>query len=160
MKYFTDELWSKRNSSYEKDREEAKLKWNKNLQDYWDTIKLLSNRLSRKTCNIIENHSFHDFRLVKLELIHGKQGSLNPIEIHLVVTDQVDIWNITYKRIKKFSMNFESDYLDRYGFDDWGYDELLIVDEDTLSHEILFASGATLLIHFKNKNLYITKVKL
>lgn len=31
--------------------------------------------------------------------------------------------------------------------DCWLYDELLVVDEDTLSHEILFGSGAKLLLH-------------
>lgn len=160
MKYFTDELWSKINSSCPKEREEAESVWEKNLQSYWENFELLQNKLSKKTYDFFENHSFHDCRLVKVELIHRKQGTLNPITVHVVITNQIDTWQITYKCVKKISMNYESgetNYIDRNGFDDWGYDELLVVDEETLSHEILFASGATFLVHFKNKSLLITK---
>jgi hypothetical protein len=50
-------------------------------------------------------------------------------------------------------------FAERRGMDCWLYDELLVLDEDTLSHEILFASGAKLLLHFKNKGISITKLK-
>lgn len=67
---------------------------------------------------------------------------------------------MTYKSITKFNINYENEIEARRGFDDWGYDEFLPVDEQFLSHEILFASGATILIHFKNlfspNTLYLT----
>lgn len=45
----------------------------------------------------------------------------------------------------------------QYGFDNYGYDEFLEVDENILSHEILFASDATILVYFKY--ISIKKVK-
>ncbi|WP_338552518.1 hypothetical protein [Paenibacillus sp. KS-LC4] len=43
------------------------------------------------------------------------------------------------------------------GMDDWGYDELLMMDEKTISHEILFASGSTFLIHFIDHGISVRK---
>lgn len=73
----------------------------------------------------------------------------------------MDTFKITYKCIKKYSVNYEEceGLGDRRGFDDWGYDEFLPIDEQTLSHEILFASGSTMLIHFKNGNVFVAKVQ-
>lgn len=68
---------------------------------------------------------------------------------------------ITYKHIKQFNVNYKEaeGWGDRRGFDDWGYDEFLPIDEQTLSHEILFASGSTILICFKNGNVFVAKTK-
>lgn len=41
----------------------------------------------------------------------------------------------------------------QYGFDDYGYNEFLEVDDNILSHEVLFASGATILVHFKKLSI-------
>jgi hypothetical protein len=82
--------------------------------------------------------------------------------ITITVTNALDIWKITFKKIKKLELKFdcgEGDFEQRTGFDDWGYNEILIVDDETLSFELLFASGATILVHFKNKQLFIDKLK-
>lgn len=64
------------------------------------------------------------------------------------------------KKIKKLELRFESgenEFDQRRGFDDWGYNEILSVDDETLSFEVLFASGATVLVYFKNKQLFLKK---
>lgn len=48
-------------------------------------------------------------------------------------------------------------YLDLKALRDWGYEEILDVNEDVLSHEILFSSGSKILIHFSNKMIKIYK---
>jgi hypothetical protein len=84
------------------------------------------------------------------------------ISVDIYVTDDIDTYKITYKCIKKFNVSFEEieqGWSGRRGFDTWGYSEFLPVNEQTLSHEILFASGSTILVHFKNNNIFIEKIQ-
>lgn len=69
-----------------------------------------------------------------------------------------------YKGVTKVQIDYEDEKTKenkarrfQYGFDDYGYDEFLEVDENTLSHEILFDSDATILVHFKQ--ISIKRVK-
>lgn len=162
MKYFTRELWLQMNSEIEEEAEEAERQWTKNIQEYVEKYREMENRLPKRTYDFFLKNSFHDCRVEKMELIHEQYGSLDPIKIKVTVTDEVETWEITYKGVSKIMTNYQNDktpFSTRRGFDNWGYDELLIVDENTLSHEILFASGAVLLVHFKNKGLSIAKLK-
>ncbi|MEC0248191.1 hypothetical protein P4H65_20550 [Paenibacillus chitinolyticus] len=58
-------------------------------------------------------------------------------------------------------IDFETEELQgdyQRGFDDFGYQEFLEVDENTISHEILFASGAQVLIHFQRHSIRISQI--
>jgi hypothetical protein len=153
MRYFTDDLWSKINSTSQKERDEAIFEWNINDKEY--SKKFLKTYLF--------NHGFHDFELKNIELKHKKYGYYkHPISVDIYVTDDIDTYKITYKCIKKFNVSFEEieqGWSGRRGFDTWGYSEFLPVNEQTLSHEILFASGSTILVHFKNNNIFIEKIQ-
>lgn len=163
MKYFTFELWSKLNSSSQEERDKADFGWEKNSKEYsaiFETIKFRFSQRFLKTYLI--NHGFHDFQIKNIVFTHKEYGFKNPISIVVYITDNENTFKITYKCVKKFDVNYEEDGEDwhaRRGFDDWGYDEFLPIDEQTLSHEILFASGSNILIHFKNNNIFVTKVK-
>lgn len=163
MRYFTDELWSKLNSDSQKERDEAFFEWDKNNKAYSEIFDLVKFRLSQKFLRMyLGNHGFHDFQIKNIVLTHKEYGFKNPISLEIYVTDSVNTFKITYKCIKKFYVNYEEieeDWSARRGFDTWGYDEFIPVDEQTLSHEILFASGSTILIHFKNNNIFVTKIK-
>lgn len=162
MKYLTNELWSKSNSESQKERDEAHFQWENNSKAYYEIFETIKNRLSIKFLKTyFGNHGFHDFQIKDIVLTHKEYGLKNPISVDIYITDSVDTFKITYKYIKKFNVNYEEveGWGDRRGFDDWGYDEFLPIDEQTLSHEILFASGSTILIHFKNNNIFVTKIK-
>lgn len=162
MKYFTNELWSKLNSNSQKERDEADFEWDRNYEVYSEIFESVKIRFSQKFLKTyLKNHGFHDFRVKNIVLTHKEYGVKNPISIDIYVTNSVDTFKITYKHIKKFNVNYEEAEVwgDRRGFDDWGYDEFLPIDEQTLSHEILFASGSTILIYFKNGNVFVTKTK-
>jgi hypothetical protein len=98
-----------------------------------------------------KNHGFHDFSLKAIEVVHSAYSIKKPVLIKIIITDEGNTWEIKYKGIKKFIISYEKEnYLsDRYGFDGFGYDEFLPVDDKLLSHEILFVSGATVLIYFE-----------
>ncbi|MGH4124341.1 MAG: hypothetical protein ACREV6_15550 [Clostridium sp.] len=91
---------------------------------------------------------------------HTLNGAKSPCSSSIFITYRTTTWKITYKNVVKFSMNYEQWEGEGtcIGFDDWGYDELIPVNEDILSHEILFVSGATILIYFKNNKILLSKV--
>jgi hypothetical protein len=163
MKYFTYELWNQINSECDHESQNADEQWLENCKAYQAKYRQLENRLSKKVFNHFLKKGFHDFRLEKFQVIHGPYGILNPVQVTIQVTNTQDSWVITYKKIKKLEVQYDIttasfSYPERRGFDDWGYSELLPVDDNTLSHEILFASGATILIHFPNKNIFVERI--
>jgi len=163
MRYFTKELLSKINSSIYEDELNADIEWEKNMNEYWDRVKSrIKNRISQNAYSILENISFHDYRVLNIEIIHREFGLPNLLEILITLTDDLDIWQIKYKGVKKFKIDYESGKSSlekKRGLGTWGYDELLDFDEKTLSHEILFQFGTTLLIHFKNNGIVYKKLK-
>lgn len=157
MRYFTDELWSGINSKSQDEREKADLQWEKNVSEYNEIFKMIKKALPKKFLKIYEQeYGFHDYELNNFQVIHGEKGYKDPVALSIVVTNKIKTWDIMYKKIKKISIHYEQqpDVFNRKkrtyeGFDDYGYDEFLQIDEKTLSHEILFASGATILVHFE-----------
>lgn len=84
----------------------------------------------------------------------------------MIITDGTNTWKVAYKYVKKIAISYQQELMwqctrweKAIGFDDWGYDEFFAVDEETLSHEILFASDTSILIHFKNNNIFISKIR-
>ena len=101
--------------------------------------------------------------------MHGKYGYVDPVKVSLIIYNESNEWQIDYVGIEKISLNYkkiESENLQykqfQYGFDDFSYDEFFEVNDEIISHEILFASGAVFLIYFKKiliKKLVNTKTK-
>lgn len=166
MKYFTDELWTSINSESQEEREIASLKWEKNAEEYskiFQSVKLL---LPKKFVEIFyKEYSFHDYNLKSYEIIHGQKGYKDPIIVNLVITDKIKTWNIIYEKIKKIEVTYSQKLAPKYrnkifyrGFDDYGYNEIFQIDDKTFSHEILFASGATILIHFEKIKIFRIRI--
>lgn len=166
MRYYTDELWSRINSKIKEERENASLQWDKNDAEYSEIFKDVKELLPKKFLRIyLQEYGFHDYKLKNFEVIHGEEGYKDPVAVSIVITNTEKTWNIIYKKIKKIEVNYEQqpDVFKRKkrrtyeGFDDYGYDEFFQIDEKTLSHEILFASSATILIHFEK--ISISKIQ-
>lgn len=158
MKYFTDELWNEINSDSKEKREEASLQWEKNAEEYYKIFENIEKLLPKKFLKLyLKENGFHDYELKNYQIIHGKKGYKGSVAVSLVITNTEHTWNIVYNKIKKIAVNYEQqpDIFERKkrreyrGFDDYGYNEFFQIDEKTLSHEILFASGATILVHFE-----------
>lgn len=161
MKYFTDELWSKFNSIGEisdAEYKEALRQWNKNGQLYMEQFKKVRNYLPVDFLDIYDRENgFHDYRLVTFNIKHENYGVKPTIIIKICISNNENIWEITYKNISSFNVDCKV-LSELRGLDDWGYDEILEVDRETLSHEILFASGATISICFHKSCISIKKI--
>lgn len=163
MQYFTFELWSKFSSENELERQQADVQWDENSKVYLQMFEQLKARISKQVFEFFTNEGFHDYHIQNLEMVHGDYKQKNPIDVTITVTNAIDTWKLNYKCVQRFEVQYNnantSSLSFHNGFDDWGYDELLAVNEGILSHEILFASGATILIHFPNQNILIEKVE-
>lgn len=161
MKYFTDELWSKINSESATEREQANLEWEKNSEAYSKVFEGIKHRLTKKFLKMYSDaHGFHDSAFLSFEVIQPKRWANDPISVQLVISDGEFKWTLTYRKVKKVMMNYDSDteeHSTKWGIDTWGYDEFIPSDDNYLLHEILFASGATVLIEFENKKLFINR---
>ncbi|NBI28433.1 hypothetical protein [Chengkuizengella marina] len=130
-----------------------------NQLKYRERFNTLEGRLNKKVFQFFKNRTFHDYKLFKFELEHGMNGDKYPINIKILLTSyDLDIWELHFKGVSKLQTNYVEDSFSS-GFEDWIYEELLDVDENTLSFEVLFASEASILIHFKNKMLSIRQLK-
>lgn len=165
MRFFSNELCEEINSGVKERREAAEKIWNKNVKEYNILFNKVKCRLSKKFLKIYEKEdNFHDYKLKGISIIQGKYGFTNPIRISLVIYNEINTWQLDYTKIEKISIDYNKvdDIPSRtkefyVGFDDFSYDEVLEVNDKILSHEILFASGTILLIHF-NK-IFIKKIK-
>ncbi|WP_110930293.1 hypothetical protein [Paenibacillus bouchesdurhonensis] len=159
IQYFTDELWSKINNEDEEERNEANRKWDENEALYHQRFQKLKDKLPRQVFDLYNSRSFHDSNLIEVKINQLDTNTTRPINVEITLTDGESCWRIIYKKIIKLQVDYsENDTLFRFqGFGDWGYEEILDVNEDVLSHEILFSSGSKILIHFSNKMIEISK---
>lgn len=118
----------------------------------------MGRKKSKKVCKKdTKECCFHDYNLKNFQIIHGKERFSNPVSVLLQVCSRENAWEIIYKGITKIQIDYGDENSTKknksrefqYGFDDYIADEFLEVDDNTISHEILFASFATILIHFR-----------
>ncbi|MGG6310040.1 hypothetical protein [Paenibacillus macerans] len=160
--YFTDQLWDLINSDRLDEREKARSEWRANAELYARDYEGLRTRLPRDISEFFQKNDFHDYRIVDFKITQTQNGPKFPVSVVLIVSNSDDKWTIAYSRVSRISLDFisgTSSYEIGRGLDHWGYDEFAAVDHDTLSHEILFASGATLLVHFKDKHISLSRLR-
>ena len=158
MKYYLNTLWKGINSDIKEEREKADLQWKKNDEEYTKVFDKVKNKLPKKFLKIyMKEYGFHDYHIKDFEIINEKSGYKDPVTVKIIITNGINTWDITYKKIKKIVVNYEQEP-DLFpgmgrrfygGFDDYGFDEFFEIDDKVLSQEILFASDATILIHFE-----------
>lgn len=166
MKYFTKELWLGYNSRSDAKQQRAFEQGERNREEYSRQLVALQPRLSQKTYRFFTEESLHDGRLLTFRTgdsithdIHGPDKF--DINIHNVTVEMrvlganLDVlYTLGYKKVSRVLFDYPSDAplfhheADHIG--DWGYDELTAVDDKRLRHEVLFASGTTILIDFKD----------
>lgn len=157
MKYFKTELWRGFSNNNSEEFDEARIQWEKNCKEYALVFEKIKERLPKGFLKIyMKEHGFHDFHLKNVQVIHADEGYRNPISVSIEVGSEKNVWEITYTGVTKVQINYEDEKAEenmkrrfQYGFDDYGYNEFLEVDDNILSHEVLFASEATILVHFK-----------
>jgi hypothetical protein len=168
MKYFTKDLWLAANNLKDEDAyETADRQWQRNLRAYVRQMDKIKPRLSKQAARFFTSVSLHDGRLLsfcagdglEFDSRGGRRFDRNKrntsVVLRAVDYEQEFLYTLKYTKVRKAVFDFPGDqplfYLfagDHIG--DWGYDELTARGEEYLRHEILFASGSTILIEFKH----------
>ena len=164
MKYFTPQLWIGFNSP----RSRAALKtWDRRYKAYKKNLKAVLPGLNSQARRFFQDALvLHDWTLSRLEvgdriwnpIGEGRRGESNrrKMAVHMfVLSDSYDrIYELEYKDVTRIDLNFPGKLelfpVGAYpNFGDWGYDEVTLVCKGLFRHEILFASGATIIVEFK-----------
>jgi len=150
------------NSEIEAERVQAEHEWRENYNIYHNEYIKTLERLPKSFLTFYNsNYGFHDYHPKNIEIINnvygtGIRGKIDSIGLKIIISDNDNSWELSYSGISKIVIEYiaSTDVIEtKKGFNDLGYNELLIVDDKIISHEILFASGSTILIHFSKISL-------
>src|SRR5208282_183549 len=172
MKYFTPQLWiafqgPRRNAAFKAGGRRFK-QHRKRLEKILPGLRPTARRFFRDALVL------HDGTLTRMEVgdrIDDVEGGVTrrdfvngrKLRVRLFVLADVrrrriagNCWYVLEsKKVERIDLNFPG-HLELFpvGFDrnfgDWGYDELTCPEKNLFRHEILFASGATIIIDFRD----------
>lgn len=158
MKYFTYELWKSFNSLDEIVRKKANDEWKANIELYKEEFKKVESRFTKSFLKVLRaNDYFHDFSFNGFEVQQNNKNKFSKVMIKLTNGDR--FYEIIYNDVRKVNVDYSADANELgfgNGFCSYGYNEFLEVSDKLLSHEILFSSGATILIWFTKVNIIKT----
>jgi hypothetical protein len=165
MRYFTPQLWLGFNSP----RSKAAFKtWDRRFKAYRHNLKRLLPSLSPQARRFFRDVLvLHDGTLTRMEagdrigdaqlkttrnIVDRREATVRLF----VLSDRVNqhCYTLEYKNIKRIELDFRGK-LELFpvgaqpNFGDWGYDELISPEKGLFRHEILFASGASIAIEFR-----------
>jgi hypothetical protein len=172
MKYFTPQLWI----AFQGPRRNAAFKtWERRLEQYRKSIQDILPSLRPSARRFFRNALIlHDGTVTRMEVgdriddIGGRATrnivNRRALRIRLFVLADVvrrrhiigKCWYILeYKQVERIDLSFPGDLeLFPDGFDPnlghWGYDELTSPKKNLFRHEVLFASGASITIDFRD----------
>lgn len=164
MKYFTKEMWLGWNCSDNTESQRAYDRSERNFREYSHQLKQLEPRLSKRNYCFFSKENLHDGRLLTFTVGDGLEHAAEQTRFNInrhdttvkmsVLGPNLDIlYTLTYRKPRRVVFDYPTttplfhEVGDHIG--DWGYDELTAADDNYLRHEILFASGTTILIEFK-----------
>jgi len=166
MRYFTKEMWA---AAQKADAaSDNHVKWDQAVKEYRLQLEQVRPRLSAAAFAFFAEADVHDGELLDLKILDGsrpapvterrrpwKSEVRFPVRVELTVLDAYDklIWKLSYSSLRRALIDFPSSsplfYSPGDGFGDWGYHELTDAGDGFLRHEVLFATGATLLFEFQ-----------
>jgi len=173
MRYFTPQLWI----AFQGPRRNAAFKtWERRFTLYRQSLNKILPKLRPLARRFFQDALIlHDGTLTRLEVGDGiddvergmtRRGMVNRRKVRVrmfVFADVVRQRHITghcwyvleYKKVERINVNFPGNLeLFPIGFErnfgDWGYDELRTSEKNLFRHEILFASGASIAIDFRD----------
>jgi len=165
MKYFTPDLWLGWHDEDNSARRQATEQFHRNGDEYLLQLRDVLPRLDKADQDFFENTNLHDGRLVAF--IAGDEIDFNIAEAEAfdinshktsvrltVLGPWIDeLFTLEYSGVRRAVFDYPTDdplfHAEGCHLGDWGYDELTAVDDTYLRHEILFASGSSILIEFK-----------
>jgi hypothetical protein len=178
MKYFTRQLWIDAQEPGEAG-DEAGQRWGDAFTAYARQLESLRDRLRPDVFAFFQNADVHDGALMHLRLVDSDPLAPEPVACDVDASDcgmdggerrwegpyrlTVELavaeasateWTLRYSGIRRILVDFPSEaplfFAPGDGFEDWGYHELSDAGDAFLQHEVLFSSGATVLVEFRD----------
>jgi len=170
MKYLTKKRWASVRSG-QPDAHAAS--WGKALRAYREQLETLRGALPAEVFAFFDRADIHDGELLHLDIRDGSRPAPidqlprpwivpgnHPVRVELAILDSYDkqVWGLRYGAIRRILVDFPSDkplfHQDEEGFGDVACHELTDGGDGFFRHEILFATGATLLVEFRDVEVY------
>jgi hypothetical protein len=169
MRYFTKTLWVGAQQYAGSAHDENYQQWQKAFREYQAQLDAMKNRLPANAYQFFSGADIHDGELLELRVADGSRPAPpgdpaqrwnsvggHPVRAKLTVLDAYDlfVWYLEYRLVRRLVVDFPSDEPifnhEAGGFGDWGYHELTDAGDGFMRHEVLFRSGATLLVEFRD----------
>jgi hypothetical protein len=163
MKYLTKKRWAAARAL------EGGGSWGKALRAYREQLETLRPRFPDQVFAFFDRSDIHEGELLHLDVRDGcwrtppgrqprqtLSRSDHPVRVNLAIRDVYErqVWSLRYGAVRKVVVDFPSEtplsHREGEGFGDVGCHELSDCGGGFYRHEILFASGATLLFEFKD----------
>jgi len=175
MRYFTPQLWIGFNSPRSKT---ALRTWDIRLKAYRKNLKQILPGLNPKARRFFQDALIlHDGTLTRMEVgdrigdatgkatrnIVNRRGAVVRLFVLSDVVNQ-HCYILEYTNLKRIELSFPGKVVlfpvGMYSnFGDWGYDELTSPEKGLFRHEILFSSGATIAIDFRDVSVRRKRAK-
>lgn len=158
MKYFTKKLWTGRPANLFTGDAAG---WDKARRAYWKQLAALRPQFPPDVFAFFERADIHEGDLLHVDVADGSrtvpgQPGTHPVRVELALQDVYDrlAWTLHYASVRRVAIDFPSAaplaWHEGDGFGAIGFHELTGCGGGFYRHEILFASGATLLVEFKD----------
>lgn len=169
MRYFTREQHDRANAASDMHEVAAsREEFNRSRELYWSQLDTLKTRLA-EAWRFFDTASLHDGTLLALRIGDDIDKSFSAhtsrlvnrrillVELEALDHSETHLYTLRYQRLHRVLFDFPGSppwYMrssDRASnpIDDWMADEITAVDHQILRHEVLFSSGATLLLEFE-----------
>ena len=172
MRYFTKQLWI----DAQRPGKDTDEQWTKAFKSYQAQLKKLRGRVDADAFEFFTSANVHDGELMWFHVVDGsrpaplgrasrrwRSSDAHPISVEVAVLDAPDttVWTLKYQGVRRILLDFPSEeplfHFEGRGFSDWGYHELTSAGKEFLRHEVLFSSGASILIEFKQATVKARK---
>ncbi len=161
MRYFTKQLWRKFNEGSASMRKADEL-FKRQNESYKKYIIDVIKPAKRSLYNFYLRNDRYDGRLLSFSTgdavncdIHNKRDLRKnriAVKMEVINGDSDKIYCLQYKKVQRIVFDFPSEEplfniaANKVG--DWGYDEMHLLKNGSFRHEIVFSSGAVILIEF------------
>lgn len=147
MKYFTFELLDKSCNPSDPEYEEADKLWMENLTTYWNQFEQYKSRLPVRFTKEYCEHAFHDYTMKSISLYNENKGKASCYVVKLELYFDNTMYIIKYSGVTKYSLDINS-IINKTDIT-LLYSEILPIDANKMSHEILFTDRNICYIEFK-----------
>jgi hypothetical protein len=165
MKYFTKDLWLAWNHQGPLDPNKAIDIGNTAFSEYRQEIEALKAKLGSRIYDFFLNESLHDGRVLSFTVGDGIDHEVNGprafdindsktrVTMRVLGANLDVLYTLRYEGLRRVVFDFPSDqplfYNQGDNIGDWGYDEFSVPDGEYIKHEVLFSSGTSIALEFK-----------